>query len=528
MQASAQQIAPTQPAAARLNAARDRFAAELGPEALRQNAAGIAEFRDPFEGPGATAHQPSFVVQPGSVEEVQAAVRIAAEAGVHVWTSSMGRNFGYGGSAPAVNGGVVLNLRRMNRVLEIDVPNACVRIEPGVTFQQLYDELRAQNAPLMMSVPDLGWGSMIGNALEHGYGYNVLGDHGSAICGLEAVLASGEVVRTGQGAISGSPLWSCHRRGFGPSIDDLFKQSNFGIVTKAGVWLMPRPEVFVTGTIQCEGDEDIVPLLDLLRALMLDGTLQGIPMVVSNPASHGGASDGRNGYTAEKLRQVLRPGRWNVRIGLYGHASMVAARRAILEQRVKAIPGAMIELREYAGDAGRETVEPRDLIAAGIPNMVLQDRLKAVFGDTLGHMDFSPVLPLTGEMALQAERTVRDVLARHGLIGPFGMLLTGRSMVCASMLLFDTSDPAHVAATRNAVRELYDRAARWGCAAYRSHVALVDDVAAKQDFNDHALARVYARLKQALDPAGVLSPGNHGIWPIAESASPANGKPRSI
>ena len=265
MQMETARIAPVQPDAERLEQARLRLAAELGPEAFRQNETGLAEFRDPFEGPGAVRHQPAFVVQPGSVAEVQAAVRIAAEAGVHVWTSSMGRNFGYGGSAPAVNGGVVLNLRRMNRVLEIDVPNACVRIEPGVTFQQLYDELRAQDAPLMMSVPDLGWGSMTGNALEHGYGYNVMGDHGSAVCGLEVVLADGQLVRTGQGAITGSPLWSCHRRGFGPSIDELFKQSNLGIVTQLGVWLMPRPEMFSTGTIQCEGDEDIVPLLDLLR-----------------------------------------------------------------------------------------------------------------------------------------------------------------------------------------------------------------------------------------------------------------------
>lgn len=513
MQMETARIAPVQPDAERLEQARLRLAAELGPEAFRQNETGLAEFRDPFEGPGAVRHQPAFVVQPGSVAEVQAAVRIAAEAGVHVWTSSMGRNFGYGGSAPAVNGGVVLNLRRMNRVLEIDVPNACVRIEPGVTFQQLYDELRAQDAPLMMSVPDLGWGSMTGNALEHGYGYNVMGDHGSAVCGLEVVLADGQLVRTGQGAITGSPLWSCHRRGFGPSIDELFKQSNLGIVTQLGVWLMPRPEMFSTGTIQCEGDEDIVPLLDLLRGLLLDGVLQGIPMIVSNPASHGGGDAGRGSFTADKLRQVLRPGRWNVRIGLYGHAAMVAARRKILEQRVAAIPGAVLELRDYPGDVSREMVELRDLIAAGIPNMVLQDRLKSVFGDTLGHMDFSPVLPATGAAALRAEAAVRDKLQQHGLIGPFGLLLTGRSMVSASMVLFDTSDAAHVAAARQAVSELYDTAAGWGCTAYRAHVSLVDQVAAKQDFNDHALASVYARLKDALDPAGLLSPGNHGIWP---------------
>jgi 4-cresol dehydrogenase (hydroxylating) len=70
------------------------------------------------------------------VEQVQAAVRIAAELGVHLWTSSMGRNFGYGGSAPAVSGGIVLNLRRMNRILDIDAKQGFALIEPGVTFHR--------------------------------------------------------------------------------------------------------------------------------------------------------------------------------------------------------------------------------------------------------------------------------------------------------------------------------------------------------------------------------------------------------
>ena len=517
-------IAPLPPAPERLEAARERLARELGQNSIVVEADGLNTFHDPFEGPDATAHQPGFAVLPDSVEQVQATVRIAAEAGVHLWTSSMGRNFGYGGAAPAVNGGVVLNLRRMNRILDIDVANACVMIEPGVTFFQLYEALRAEDAPLMMSVPDLGWGSMIGNALEHGYGYNVLGDHAGSLCGLEVVMADGSLVRTGQGAIADSPLWPRHKRGFGPALDDLFKQSNFGVVTKAGYWLMPRPEVFATGTIRCDNEADVGPLIDSLRRLMLDGVLQGVPMIVGTPTpSENEDADTAPGFATSRLREVLRPGRWNARIGLYGPAPLVAARRSLVEAAVAAIPGAALELRTYPGSAGPEDVEPRDLISAGIPNMLLQDRLKAVFGQTLGHMDFSPVLPCTGEAALRAEALVREVLGRHGLIGPFGLLLTGRSMVSASMILFDAADPARVAAARRAVSELYDRAAAWGCTGYRAHVSLVDHVASKLDFNDHALHKVYARIKGALDPAGVLSPGNHGIWPATDHATGPRG-----
>ncbi|MCW3834436.1 FAD-binding oxidoreductase [Sphingomonas canadensis] len=496
-----------------LDRAERRFAALLGTDAVRREGALFAEFHDPFEGPDARAHRPGLVIQPESVEQVQAAVRLAGVLGIPLWTSSMGRNFGYGGSAPVVDGTVVLNLRRMNRILEIDARQGFARIEPGVTFHQLYAALREADAPLMMSVPDLGWGSIIGNALEHGYGYNLLGDHASALCGLEVVLADGTLLRTGQGAIANSPLWSCHRRGFGPALDDLFKQSNMGIVTQAGLWLVPRPERIETGTILCRGEGDIVPLVDTLRSLVQSGVLQGIPMIVGTPDPAADEDSAAGGFTMAGLRKVLRPGRWNARIGLYGHAEMVAARRSLLERAVAAIPGAELELRSYPGDAGPETVEPRDLIAAGIPNQVLLERLKAAFGETMGHMDFSPVLPATGEAAQRLDAMVRGTLAKYGLVAPVGLLLNARSMVSACMVVFDAADAERVQAARDAVREMYAQAAGWGCAPYRAHVALVDGVAGTFGFNDHAMRRTLGRIKDALDPAGILSPGNHGIWP---------------
>ena len=50
-------------------------------------------------------------------------------------------------------------------------------------------------------------------------------------------------------------------------------------------------------------------------------------------------------------------------------------------------------------------------------------------------------------------------------------------------------------------------------AGYRAHISEMDLVAAQFDFNGHAAMRLYERLKDALDPAGVLSPGKQGIWP---------------
>jgi 4-cresol dehydrogenase (hydroxylating) len=500
-----------------LQEARTQLIAVLGPDAVLTDAEAVGEFHDPYEGTGAEDFQPSFVVQPSTVREVQEVVRIANKLGVHLWTSSTGRNYGYGGSAPVVNGAIVLSLRRMNRILEIDEQGGYALIEPGVSFFALYEEIKARGLKLWISVPDLGWGSIVGNTLEHGYGYTVNGDHASAVCGMEVVLADGEVVRTGLGAMEGSPMWQRHKRGFGPSLDSLFMQSNFGIVTKMGVWLMPEPEIFTTGSVVCHHDEDIAPLIDALAPLVLDGTIQGLPLITSSPEPEGGRARPDQDTTGlsrqQKLSATFPPGRWDARVSFYGHADVVRAREKVLRKAVAHLPDVTVDLRTYPGHATADEVHPLDLVPAGIPNMFLLDMMKKHFGDRVGHVDFSPAIPFTGEAAARHERMVQEVLAEEGLVAGFGWIANSRSLVGACMVLFDIDDPAEAAAAHRAVARMCERAAAWGWSEYRAHPALVDKVASNFAFNDRALPRLYSNLKDALDPAGVLSPGNHGIWP---------------
>ncbi|MBF0672548.1 MAG: FAD-binding oxidoreductase [Salinibacterium sp.] len=490
-----------------------RFTEVVGPEWVLLDEGRVSEFRDPFEGPDATEHQPRFVVQPGTVEEVQAVVRIANELGVPLWTSSMGRNFGYGGSAPVVNGSVVLSLRRLNRVLEVDEAAGYVLFEPGVTFFDLYEELRRRDIKLAISVPDLGWGSVMGNALQHGFGYHQHGIHADAVCGLEVVLADGDLLRTGHGANPRSTLWQAHKRGFGPTIDNLFMQSNFGVVTKMGLWLAPRPEVITTGAIICEGDDDIVPLVEMLRPLVRNGTVQGLPLLAGTRY----VPDDATGVAADlgrRLRKAARPGRWNARISMYGDARIVAAQQAVIEERVAEIPGAKLTLNTYPGDIGPDEIEVRDRVPAGIPSMLLLNVMKEHFyGDNLGHIDFSPIIPFEGQAAAKHERMVTSVLDEFELTGFFSWIVNSRTMVGACMVLFDRTSAEEVARAHAAVRKMCDLAAEWGWTEYRAHIALGDEIAKNFDFNDFALSRTYTKIKDALDPNGILSPGSHGIWP---------------
>jgi hypothetical protein len=191
-----------------------------------------------------------------------------------------------------------VNLRRMNRVLEINEEMGYAVVEPGVTWSQLYEAIEAGGHKLMVSTTDLGWGSVIGNSLEHGTTYLPYGADFQAPCGMEVVLANGEVLRTGMGALPGSKAWHLYRRGLGPTLDPLFMQSNFGVVVKMGVWLMPKPEVYAPFWAHVPRETDLVPLMDTMRRLRLDRTIEGVPSCTTPSPSRRSPESGRAGTRA--------------------------------------------------------------------------------------------------------------------------------------------------------------------------------------------------------------------------------------
>ena len=115
-----------------------------------------------------------------------------------------------------------------------------------MSYIDLYRYIQDHNLKVWVDTPDPGWGSPIGNALDHGIGYTMgnYRDHFGAHVGMEVVLPNGEVMRTGMGSIPNSTTWQAFKWGYGPYVDGLFTQSNFGICTKMGMWLMPKPPVW--------------------------------------------------------------------------------------------------------------------------------------------------------------------------------------------------------------------------------------------------------------------------------------------
>ena len=174
---------------------------------------------------------------------------------------------------PYRDGTLILVLERMNRIIEVNQELAYAVIEPGVTQQQLNDYLKSNNIPLWSDCTDsTPQGSIIGNALERGVGYTRHWDHFGHLCGLEVIMANGEPLRTGGGPAH-SLTWHTHKWGTGPFIDGLFSQSNFGIVVKSGIWLMPAPEAFNCFICELCDEAKLPQMVDALRRLALKGIL---------------------------------------------------------------------------------------------------------------------------------------------------------------------------------------------------------------------------------------------------------------
>ena len=469
----------------------------------------------------------SAAIAPGSVEEVQAILKIANGLKVPLYPFSTGKNLTYGGSAPVLSGSVILELRRMNRILEVNEANAYALVEPGVTYFDLYRYIRENKLKLWIDCPDPGWGSLVGNALDRGAGRTALPyrDHFDAHCGMEVVLADGELVRTGMGALPGSKTWQQFKYGVGPIVDGLFAQSNFGVVTKMGFWLMPEPEAGLTATVSVQHHDDIGPYVDILANLVYSGLIpsqtniaspvlmSGDPAVLAMRAKPGGASAAELDAWAQAKGLPF----WTSQFTFYGPPAVIEAQCAHVQSRFAAIPGAAFkqDARFQFPLTDEQVQAVTDKSVLGIPSLGIFTTRRFPGSPPLeGHMDFSPIVPITGAAVLEALEVFGKVFAETGLVPLGGVPQFYHTRALTVIYAIPTGrDEATNRKARETFSKLIDAAAAHGWGEYRVHPAMMEQAVGAYSYNDHALRRLHERLKDAVDPNGILSAGRYAIWP---------------
>ncbi len=524
MSDTTQTTRPTPPGVteSELDVALAAFASAIGSEKVATDAETLAEFQDPYQVPGSATNLPSAVVSPASVDDVQAIVRLANEHRIPLWPISRGKNNGYGGAAPQVRGTVMLSFKEMNRVLEINEELGYAMVEPGVSWFDLHDAIKEGGHDLVASIVDIGWGGVVSNTLEHGLTYMPYSIDQASHCGFEVVLPNGDLMRTGSGGMDNNPTWPLYKRGLGPTSTEMFMQSNYGIVTKMGYWLMPKPEVYMPLWLRLWDDSQLPAVVDALRELMLDGTIDMRPqlsntlIMASMLTTRAEWYDGPGPMPDEVINKIateLGLGRWMMRFALYGDEAIVDHNYEKLRARFLQIPSVDLVGEKHGADAWETLPNPHERVQIGVPSLDLYKMAGWSGGDEGGHVDFSPVIPLTAQHSQAAQKLMSEMCAEAGLDYLGGMLpINARSTTFINVIPFDTKNPEQVEKAYTVAKEMVAKAGKMGYGEYRAHLSFMDLAADQFGFNDHAQRRFNETIKDTLDPNGIIAPGKSGIW----------------
>ncbi|MGZ4682835.1 MAG: FAD-binding oxidoreductase [Acidimicrobiales bacterium] len=178
--------------------------------------------------------RPDIVVRPATTAEVASVLRLADDARVPV--TARGSGTGLSGACIPSHGGIVVSFERMDAVLEIDTENHMAVVQPGVTLAQL-DEITAGHGLVYPVFPGENSASLGGNVATNAGGMRAVkyGVTRHQVLGLEVVLPSGEVIRSGGKFVKATSGYDLTQLIVG-------SEGTLALVTEATLKLYPRPE----------------------------------------------------------------------------------------------------------------------------------------------------------------------------------------------------------------------------------------------------------------------------------------------
>lgn len=425
------------------------------------------------------------LAQPDGVEALQKVLALARKHQVTVWTQARPHDVS-GIAAPATKEVLLLDLSRMNRILDVDRLNATALLEPGVTYLQLAQYLKNNNIPFCLDCTRNPEDSVVATIASRAYGFTPYGDRALMQCGAEVLLPDGMLVRTGMGAMPKSNMFQLFKWGFGPVVDGLFMQSNLGIITKLGTWLMPEPPAAVAFHVALPNETALALAVEAMRPLKVN-------MIVPNTVSIGTreyelSHAHRGGAETDTL------GEWNLFGAVYGLPANVTFLWDTVQQALGSIPGARLTRIE---DTAGEALLNRRHLMFGHPEQLRsrlepgEERLRVTAVGPIAAADI-------GQMLSLAHTTLREA----GLPPLIEISLGWRMALVSAEIPFSLDQPKSLGAARKVAASLV---AEWAKSGYTPTHAPASELPEVLQHLSPTFRTTYQTLKRALDPDGVLA-----------------------
>ena len=488
------------------------------------------------------------VLTPHNREEVQECVRIANLYETPIYPVSKGKNWGYGSAVPVTDRCAIICLEKMTAITDYSEELAYITVEPGVTFQQVHDFLTANHSKLL--TPAIGstpHASLIGNAVERGIGKGRYGDRFQHSCNMEVVLPSGEVIETGFGNMPGAHSKHTYKSGVGPSIDGIFSQSNFGIVTRMTFWLVPQPGYFQTFFYTVKNTAQLEKVVDALRQLRLEGTLT-TTSTLSNDyriASMRGQfpwdqSDNAGtlpqGYIERIRKTALQGAMW---VGDDAILAPTKQQGKAIAKRVREILGVaadkLIFIDSRTATLGEIFHKPikwltgvnmKELMYFFHNSLYLGKLMEKQLGmcywrkktpvpsamnldqDKCGVIWCCPSIPFQGKHVARVLEIVAPIYEKYNFEPNMGLnFMSERNIAYTAAIIYDRAVPGQDEQAMACYKAMMERLKEEGYPSYRLGIQSMD-----KPFSDSPeYTKLLQKIKLHLDPNNILAPGRYGL-----------------
>lgn len=450
------------------------------------------------------------VYQPESLEALKAIICTASDNGECLYTISTGHNWGLGSRLPVQDASIV-DLSKLNKIIEVNRELRYARVQPGVTQMQLYKYLEHHAPELMLNVTGGdSRSSIIGNMMDRGSGKN--GHRADDLRELKMMLSNGSVISTGFGGNSQSRE-SFYPYGIGPDLRHLFTQSNYGVVTEVVIDLMIRQPFNVY--LVAFDKEKLGIFLEKMSLLIGKGIV-----------GHSLEIDSQNDPKIFELFNYLRndQDQWYAWFTIYGEGSLLKAKDEQLRAALNKVTNRLQSF--YSKDSHEDLPVPVTVRLKrynGEPNDHSLIATARKFGVDLENKEVNldchpqipgfrcvlPVIPLARHGA-EIIGFVESFTVEMGLEPAISIIgLNEFSLEVFARVYFDRSDPDQIKRTGVWAGNLLEALKDQGIFPYRLDI---DNMQPYLNSLDDPSWKLRSKLKQVLDPENIISPGRYNIF----------------